>query len=140
MKLLSTLTIAIALAATASFASAQEGAHASHDAHAAHAGHQASAPAELTEGEVRKIDKETGKITLRHGELKNLNMAAMTMVFRVKDPGWYKHPAGTVAREWKGEAPAAVRSQSTGGQAMPAVKPADVELKVRKPTGHQGHH
>ncbi|MCP6341430.1 copper-binding protein, partial [Klebsiella pneumoniae] len=34
----------------------------------------------------KKIDKEAGKITLRHGELKNLNMSAMTMVFRVKDP------------------------------------------------------
>ena len=89
MKLLSTLTIAIALEATASIASAQEGAHAahaSHDAHAAHAGHQATASAELTDGEVKKIDKDSGKITLRHGELKNLNMAAMTMVFRVKDP------------------------------------------------------
>lgn len=39
----------------------------------------------LTEGEVRKIDKEAGKITIRHGELKNLGMPPMTMVFRVKD-------------------------------------------------------
>ncbi len=78
-----TLTIAIALAASASIANAQQDAH---DSHAAHAGHQAAAHAELTDGEVKKIDKETGKITLRHGALKNLNMAAMTMVFRVKDP------------------------------------------------------
>ncbi|MFC5460536.1 copper-binding protein [Massilia niabensis] len=89
MNALSKLAIAIAMTATASIATAQQGAHSghgSHDAHAAHAGHQAAAPAELTDGEVKKIDKETGKITLRHGELKNLNMAAMTMVFRVKDP------------------------------------------------------
>jgi FtsP/CotA-like multicopper oxidase with cupredoxin domain len=57
-----------------------------------------------------------------------------------KDPGWYKHPAGTVAYEWKGEPPAAVRNQSGGGHSMPATKPADIEVTVRKPTGHQGHH
>ena len=57
-----------------------------------------------------------------------------------KDPGWYKHPAGTVAYEWKGDAPEPVRSSSPGGQAMPAAnKPGDIEFKVRKPTGHGGH-
>ena len=57
-----------------------------------------------------------------------------------KDPGWYKHPAGTVAYEWKGEAPAAVRRQDAGGQSMPAAKTPEVEVTVRKPWGHQGHH
>lgn len=91
MYALSKLAVAVAMSAAASIATAQQGAHSghgAHDAHAAHsahAGYQAAAPAELTEGEVKKIDKEAGKITLRHGELKNLNMAAMTMVFRVKD-------------------------------------------------------
>ena len=57
-----------------------------------------------------------------------------------KDPGWYKHPAGTVAYEWKGETPEPVRSSSPGGQVMPVTnKPADIEFKVRKPTGHGGH-
>jgi len=46
----------------------------------------ASPSAALTEGEVRKIDKEAGKITLKHGPLTNLEMPAMTMVFRVRDP------------------------------------------------------
>ena len=41
--------------------------------------------ADMTEGEVRKIDKEQGKITLKHGEIKNLDMPGMTMVFKVKD-------------------------------------------------------
>ena len=86
MNALSKLTLAIALAAAASVAGAQNGAHSGHGAHDAHAGHTAPATAELTDGEVKKIDKEAGKITLRHGELKNLNMSAMTMVFRVKDP------------------------------------------------------
>lgn len=39
----------------------------------------------MTSGEVRKIDKEQGKVTIRHEALTNLGMPAMTMVFRVKD-------------------------------------------------------
>jgi Cu(I)/Ag(I) efflux system periplasmic protein CusF len=38
-----------------------------------------------TDGEVRKLDKESGKVTLKHGEIKNLEMPGMTMVFTVKD-------------------------------------------------------
>jgi Cu(I)/Ag(I) efflux system protein CusF len=38
------------------------------------------------EGEVRRIDKAAGKITLRHGPLQGLDMPAMTMVFQAKDP------------------------------------------------------
>ena len=37
------------------------------------------------DGEVRRVDKATGKITLRHGELKQLDMPPMTMVFEVSD-------------------------------------------------------
>jgi Cu(I)/Ag(I) efflux system protein CusF len=42
--------------------------------------------AALAEGEVRKVDKEANKITIKHGPLSNLDMPAMTMVFQVKDP------------------------------------------------------
>ena len=50
------------------------------------AGLAASAFAQaLSEGEVRKVDKAAGKITLKHGEIKNLDMPPMTMVFGVKD-------------------------------------------------------
>jgi Cu(I)/Ag(I) efflux system periplasmic protein CusF len=45
----------------------------------------AFAQAALTQGEVRKVDPANGKITLRHGEIKNLDMPPMTMVFGVKD-------------------------------------------------------
>jgi Cu(I)/Ag(I) efflux system protein CusF len=45
----------------------------------------AFAQAALTDGEVRKVDKATGKITLKHGEIKNLDMPPMTMVFGVQD-------------------------------------------------------
>jgi manganese oxidase len=42
-----------------------------------------------------------------------------------KDPGWYKHPAGTVAYEWKGPAPATSRkSTETGPARLQARKPA----------------
>lgn len=47
----------------------------------------ASAQAPSVDGEVRKIDKAQQKITLKHGPIKNIDMPAMTMVFRVKDPG-----------------------------------------------------
>ena len=40
----------------------------------------------MTEGLVKKVDKETGKVTIRHGPIENLGMPKMTMVFRVKDP------------------------------------------------------
>jgi Cu(I)/Ag(I) efflux system protein CusF len=39
----------------------------------------------LTSAEVRKVDKDAAKITLKHGEIKNLDMPAMTMVFTVQD-------------------------------------------------------
>ena len=40
---------------------------------------------ETSEAEVRKVDLGAGKVTLRHGEIKNLGMPPMTMVFQVKD-------------------------------------------------------
>jgi len=47
------------------------------------------------------------------------------------DPGWYRHPPGTVAREWTGpveEPPAA-----------PAASGPGISLQVRKPHAHSGH-
>jgi len=41
--------------------------------------------ASVTEGEVRKNDKGAKRITLKHGEIKNLEMPCMTMAFQVKD-------------------------------------------------------
>lgn len=40
----------------------------------------------MTEAVVRKIDKDAGKITLKHGAIPNLDMPPMTMVFRVQQP------------------------------------------------------
>lgn len=60
-------------------------------AHAEDAHHKAGATlaqagAALSDGEVRKVDKDAKKITIKHGPLANLDMPPMTMVFQVKDP------------------------------------------------------
>ena len=39
----------------------------------------------MSDGEVKKVDKETGKITIKHGPIINLDMPGMTMVFKVKE-------------------------------------------------------
>ncbi len=39
----------------------------------------------MTDGEVKKIDPDNGKVTLKHGDIKNLDMPGMTMVFTVRD-------------------------------------------------------
>jgi Cu/Ag efflux protein CusF len=44
------------------------------------------ASAKLTAGEVRKIDTEQGKLTIKHGPIENLQMPGMTMVFKAADP------------------------------------------------------
>lgn len=44
-----------------------------------------AAPSDMAEGEVRKVDTDNKKITIKHGEIKNLDMPSMTMVFQVKD-------------------------------------------------------
>jgi manganese oxidase len=58
-----------------------------------------------------------------------------------KDPGWYRHPEGTVAYEWTAGMPEPARFQAEGGQSMPAknMPMKEVEVQVRKPLGHSGH-
>lgn len=50
------------------------------------AGSSTQTMSDVADGDVRKVDKEAKKITLRHGELKGLDMPPMTMVFQVRDP------------------------------------------------------
>ncbi|WP_312440135.1 copper oxidase [Janthinobacterium sp.] len=54
-----------------------------------------------------------------------------------RDPGWYRHPKGTLAYEWTGALPEPVRGQGAGRPAAP--RTGTVEMNVRKPTGHAGH-
>lgn len=83
MNILSKFSLAAALAISlAPLAQANDAHHAANPTTAA----AKSADAALAEGEIRKVNKDTGKLTIKHGELKNLGMPPMTMVFRVKDP------------------------------------------------------
>jgi Cu/Ag efflux protein CusF len=85
-NLLATISLSAALACAGANASAQ-----THDMHE-HAGHDKAAAAQdegnaaLAGGEVRKVDKEAGKLTIQHGPLTNLNMPGMTMAFKVQEP------------------------------------------------------
>lgn len=84
MKIVSKLLLALAVVAsipTYAFASAtgpvEKG--------GAEAAQVASTAGPVSEGEIKKIDKDAGKLTIKHGPLTNLDMPGMTMVFRVKD-------------------------------------------------------
>ena len=82
MKLtLSTTLMSMTLAAPA-FAQQKADDHSAH-----HPAASATAPAadDMADAEVRKVDKDAAKITLKHGEIKSLEMPPMTMVFNVKD-------------------------------------------------------
>jgi Cu/Ag efflux protein CusF len=77
MKLALALTLGIALAGPSPLVAQ----HAGHGA-----GSAATASAALADGEIRKVDKDAKKITIKHGPIANLDMPPMTMVFQVKDP------------------------------------------------------
>ena len=51
----------------------------------------AAAASVMSDGVVRKIDAASGKLTLRHGPIVNLDMPGMTMVFRVQSPTLLKN-------------------------------------------------
>lgn len=57
--------------------------HSHHSQHSEHGGASEPAKAEWTLAEVRKVDREQGRLTLRHERIESLNMDAMTMVFRL---------------------------------------------------------
>ena len=80
-KKLAAVVLSLATASV-SAQSAQPDDHASQQPGASSA---SSAVVAKAEGEVRKIDKEAGKLTLRHGPIPNLEMPEMTMVFRLAD-------------------------------------------------------
>lgn len=77
MKRLNKVVFALAMAV--SYASMGSLAHAQQTSATA-------AQTEMSEGEIKKIDIDAGKLTIKHGELKNLGMPGMTMVFKAKDP------------------------------------------------------
>jgi manganese oxidase len=73
-----------------------------------------------------------------------LEMGGMFTVVKVRrdqkpgdyaNPGWYRHPPGTVAHEFTGAVPLAPRAAAAPSTGRPA------EVRIRKPgSGHAGHH
>lgn len=84
MKRTCLLPAAAMIFAAAIPVAAQTTDHSAH--HPADAQATKAAGQELTDGEVRKVDMETKKITIRHGPIQNLGMPPMTMVFQTSDP------------------------------------------------------
>jgi Cu/Ag efflux protein CusF len=80
MKNIQSFVIAATLLSSVTFSYA-----ASHAAAPAVSSAAAATSLPMTDAEIRKIDLENKKITLKHGEIKNLDMPGMTMVFQVKD-------------------------------------------------------
>jgi Cu/Ag efflux protein CusF len=79
------VTAGLALATADASARMQAQMH-DHDQHGAPATASADNHDTLSEGRIQKVDKDTGKLTIKHGPLNNLGMSAMTMAFRVQDP------------------------------------------------------
>ena len=105
--------------------------------------------ADMSEMEMPIPDNTTPMMT-GEGPFGSVEMGGMFSVLKVrkdqkpgdyKNPGWYKHPAGTVAQPYKGALMKPTRSSSAGGQSMPRTqKPAkDFEVQIRKPTAHGEH-
>ena len=84
MKLHSTYSVVLVLASAAAMDVLANEAH--HEKNGSAVVTTQSTATALTSGEVKKIDKDAKKMTIKHGPLVNLDMPPMTMVFRVKDP------------------------------------------------------
>ena len=87
---------------------------------------------------------------IENKKLDRIEMGGMFSVLKVrkdqkpgdyKDPGWFKHPDGTVAHEYTGPLAEPARFKAEGGQSMPRTqKPeAATEVRVRKPASHGSH-
>lgn len=81
MKLFSLVAVTILSLSGTAFAQTATADHSAHHPPAA-----SGTAAASSDGEIRKVDKEQGKVTLKHGPIANLDMPGMTMVFKVADP------------------------------------------------------
>ena len=105
--------------------------------------------ADMSEMEM-PIPDNTAPMMTGEGPFGSVEMGGMFSVLKVrkdqkpgdyKNPGWYKHPAGTVAQPYKGVVAKPTRSSSAGGQSMPRAQKLakDFEVQIRKPTAHGEH-
>jgi FtsP/CotA-like multicopper oxidase with cupredoxin domain len=94
------------------------------------------------------IPENTLPMMTGDGPFGGVEMGGMFTVLKVRkdqkrgdytDPGWYKHPAGTLAYEWTGQLAEPARSSDSGRSLMPTTSKPNVELQVRKPSGHMEH-
>jgi Cu(I)/Ag(I) efflux system periplasmic protein CusF len=72
---------------------------------------------EMVSAEVKKVDKESGRVTLTHGEVKTLQIPATTMAYQVKDPGMFEMLS-------EGAKVRVVLAKSATGYMVVAVEPA----------------
>ena len=88
-KLFSAVFAATLAISPAAFADSDHGkkGHSGHGASSQSASSQGASAqtADMAEGEIRRVDKDAKKITIKHGPLQSLDMPAMTMVFQVRD-------------------------------------------------------
>jgi hypothetical protein len=105
--------------------------------------------ADMTEMEM-PIPDNTVPMMTGDGPFGSVEMGGMFSVVKVrqdqepndyKNPGWFKHPKGTKAFEYKQRLKEPPRSRTAGGQSMPRIqKPVvNVEVQVRKPGQHSNH-
>ncbi len=105
--------------------------------------------ADMSEMEMPLPDN-TAPMMSGEGPFGSVEMGGMFSMIKVRrgqkpgdysNPGWYKHPAGTVAREYTGDLADPARLAAKGDSAMPAMNmpKQEVEVQVRKPTTHSGH-
>ena len=111
--------------------------------------------ADMAEMEMPLPDNTVPMMT-GEGPFGSVEMGGMFSVLKVRkeqkpgdysNPGWYRHPPGSVAYEWTGALAEPARSQAAGKSAMPvqAMPQGEVQVQVRKPqtgggkldSGHQ---
>ncbi len=96
------------------------------------------------------LPENTAAMMTGDGPFGSVEMGGMFSVVKVrknqkpgdyKDPGWFKHPDGTVAHEYTGPLTEPARFKAEGGQSMPRTqKPeASTKVRVRKPGSHSSH-
>ncbi|MDP9898308.1 multicopper oxidase family protein [Variovorax ginsengisoli] len=96
------------------------------------------------------IPDNTAPMMGGRGPFGSVEMGGMFSVLKVRrdqkpgdyaNPGWFKHPPGTVAREFDGALAAPARTRDAGSAAMPAqhTPTRNIEVQVRKPGTHTGH-